>query len=64
MIVVWNPKSRSIFAHRFVNELLNFEKFLMNNVLSTMGNVGLWGNSLIKPFHDSQPLFVGLEGRR
>ena len=41
MIVVWNPKSRSIFAHRFVNELLNFEKFLMNKVLSTMGNVGL-----------------------
>jgi hypothetical protein len=28
MIVVWNPKSRSIFAHKFVSELLNFGKFL------------------------------------
>ena len=27
-IVVWNPKSRSIFAHKFVSELLSFGKLL------------------------------------
>ena len=63
MIVVWNPKSRSIFAHRFVNELLNFEKFLTNKGLSITDSGGLWGNSRVKPFHDLQPFFVGLEGR-
>jgi len=38
MIVVWNPKSRSMFAHKFVSELLNFEKFLASKELSKSGS--------------------------
>jgi hypothetical protein len=36
MIVVWNPKSRSMFAHRLVSELLSFGKLLTKRGLSVI----------------------------
>ena len=42
MIVVWNPKSQSMFVHKFVNELLNLEKLLLNNLVKYTGGKDTW----------------------